>query len=313
MHKHARLNLPFSSFVAHPISTITQLLSPNATVISYAVNSVVSSDETVPVDVEYTSIPTTTLAIYFTPISKLKKLIPDSAKYVAEIEQCFVVINNPKLSLYKEFLPIKVIPILIEDNAANSLENYYSTLNDEYNMNTETNKNAEQTSTVVEEYKLQDAPSFINYMGLTVLNPLSSYCSAIISGVAFEVPEPVKLYDKEPKINYYNFTPEATVLGYKKKLSAFDILSNVTDVKFITSVKEAKGDSSTAYVIEFNKLTPPIEGIIMLQPERQYNLVLYYPHTLLTVNDDLFDSISKLIEYDRINLLNINHIHAATK
>lgn len=309
MHKHARLNLPYSSFVAHPISTIKQLLSPNATVISYAVNSVVSSDETVPVDVEYTSIPTTTLAIYFTPISKLKKLIPDSAKYVAEIEQCFVVINNPKLSLYKEFLPIKVIPILIEDNAANSLENYYSTINDEYNMN----KNAEPTSAAVEEYKLQDTPSFINYMGLTVLNPLSSYCSAIISGVAFEVPEPVKLYDKEPKINYYNFTPEATVLGYKKKLSAFDILSNVTDVKFITSVKEAKGDSSTAYVIEFNKLTPPIEGIIMLQPERQYNLVLYYPHTLLTVNDDLFDSISKLIEYDRINLLNINHIHAATK
>ena len=309
MHKHARLNLPYSSFVAHPISTIKQLLSPNATVISYAVNSVVSSDETVPVDVEYTSIPTTTLAIYFTPISKLKKLIPDSAKYVAEIEQCFVVINNPKLSLYKEFLPIKVIPILIEDNAANSLENYYSTINDEYNMN----KNAEPASAAVEEYKLQDTPSFINYMGLTVLNPLSSYCSAIISGVAFEVPEPVKLYDKEPKINYYNFTPEATVLGYKKKLSAFDILSNVTDVKFITSVKEAKGDSSTAYVIEFNKLTPPIEGIIMLQPERQYDLVLYYPHTLLTFNDDLFDSISKLIEYDHINLLNINHIHAATK
>ena len=83
MHKHARLNLPYSSFVAHPINTIKQLLSPNATVISYAVNSVVSSDETVPVDVEYTSIPTTTLAIYYVPISKLKKLIPDSAKYVA--------------------------------------------------------------------------------------------------------------------------------------------------------------------------------------------------------------------------------------
>ena len=306
--KHIRLSLPYTSFIAHPIGTIKQLLSKTATVLSYSVNSVVTNDETVLVDVNYTSLLIDAIYTYFVPISGLKKRIPDSSEYVVDVNGCHVKINDPSISLYHDYIPIRIIPVLAIDDEAKAYETYYSTIHDVYLTN---NDDSSSNQTEKEEYKLQGEPSMITYRGLNVLNPLTSYCSAITSTEPFEAPAPIKLYTKEPKITFYNYTPEATVLGYKKTIPTFNILSSVTNVKLISSFNEVKGDSSVAYVIEFDKLPRSMEGIIMIQPERQYNLVLYYPHSLLKISEELHDSIGKLIEYDYINLLNINHIRIA--
>ncbi len=297
-----RLNIPYELFDAHPVHSIKQLLSPNATIISYSTNSIITNDRTIPVDVVYRSISTSPLAIYYVPVKSLKKLIPDSSKYVAVIENCNVEINNPKLN--NEYIPIRVIPILTED-VNSSFENYYSTINGEFDR-LGTEQSNEQSN--IESYKT-DNVSFVNYMGLQVLNPLSSFCSAIISCSSFSVPEPVKLYTTEPKVVLYNFTIDQTINGYKKKLSSFNIFSSVTNVKLVKSTNEIV-DSSAAYVVDYHKLTPPLKGVIMIQNERQVDYVLYYPFPALNINVELFNSIVRLIEYDKVNLFNINHIQS---
>ena len=289
---NVRLELNYADFLSKPISTIHHLLSPNAVVLSYVTNSVVSWNDTIPVDVSYTTIPIDPVTIYYVSIDSLKKLIPDSTKYVTRVEGCYVKITNPQLNMFKEYLPIKIIPILSENE---QFDNYYQLESDNENKHVITSS----------------SPAFINYMGKPVTNPLSNYCTALLSQLhEFNLPKATKLYTKEPTLKYYTFTKEQTIENYKKKLSAFDILNIVDNVVYSDKFPSLNSPPTTAYVMPFSAfdIKQDINGIIMIQSDRLWNLVLYYPHSSFIITSEHLNSINNLLEYDYTNLLNINHI-----
>ena len=254
----------------------------------------VSWNDTVPVDVTYTTIPIDAISIYYVPVESLKKLIPDSSKYVTRVNDCYVKVTNPQLNMFTSHIPIKIIPILAENE---QYDNYYQ-------LDTDNNNKHVLASS---------APAFINYMAKSVTNPLSSYCTALLSQVhMFNLPDAIKLYTKEPTLKYYIFTKEQTIEGYKKKLSGFDILDIVDNVVYSDKFPASNSPPTTAYVMPFSVIEQnkkdSINGIIMIQPERQWDLILYYPHSSFIITAEHIDSIKRLLEYDYINLLNINHI-----
>ena len=69
--------------------------------------------------------------------------------------------------------------------------------------------------------------------------------------------------------------------------------------------------TTTAYLISASQLSKAncnINGIIMIQPKRQYDLILYYPTNAYTITETEIQSLLQFIESERINYFNYQWI-----
>lgn len=281
-----RLEIPCSMYSINPIQSIKQLLGQNVTIISHSSNDIVTENDTLIIDVEYTSIPFSLLKIYYVNVSELKRLIPNCEKYVATINGCNVKISSPKLKEFSKVLPIKIKP---------TLSNNYTSSG--------------------------QIDSQFSYYGSTVSSPMNYLCSPLkYINHSFEpfdteeikpiyTPEFKTEFEKKVKDNHQNLFDEM-MKYYKQSTSTFNILSSVdhvtSDVKSFSDCKIG----TTGYVIPFNIIPTDkdINGIILIQPKRLPEYVLFYPTNNFTICSEELISIKKFIEQDKENFYNFNYV-----
>jgi len=306
-----RLSINYHYFNAHPVRAIKQLIGQNATLISYKVNSVVSWDGNVIVDIVYKSIPIDQFSIYYVKQSDIRHLIPNSEKYVVVVNGCNVKLNNPKLSQFHEWLPIRIKKTIINDTDA--YEDYYA---------------QSITDSSLNELKTNNG-GLVNYFGTTVTNPMNSLITPLNtslitsqitndgsngsneseSGYGFNITLPDKLYPDnfKPKDSY---TLDETVKYYRQVAQSIPATSIIQDIKVINDNKlpESNTMETTGYIINANLLNNELKGIILIQPKRICELILYYPTNAYTISNAEVESIKKFIEMDRINYNNFMYI-----
>ena len=281
-----RLEIPYFMYSLNPTQSIKQLLGQNVRVISHSSNDVITENDSLIVDVEYTSIPFSLLKIYYVKVSDLKRLMPNCEKYVAVINGCNVKISSPKLKEFSKVLPIKIKA---------TLSNNYSSSG--------------------------QLDSQFAYYGTTVSSPMNSLCSPLkYINHSFEpfdteeikpiyTPEFKSEFEKKVKDNHQKLLDE-TMKYYKQALSTFNILSAVDHVTSeVKNISECKM-GTTGYVIPFDliPLDKNINGIILIQPKRIPNYVLFYPTKNFTICSEELVSIKKFIEQDKENFYNFNYV-----
>ena len=281
-----RLEIPYFMYSLNPTQSIKQLLGQNVRVISHSSNDVITENDSLIVDVEYTSIPFSLLKIYYVKVSDLKRLMPNCEKYVAVINGCNVKISSPKLKEFSKVLPIKIKA---------TLSNNYSSSG--------------------------QLDSQFAYYGTTVSWPMNSLCSPLkYINHSFEpfdteeikpiyTPEFKSEFEKKVKDNHQKLLDE-TMKYYKQALSTFNILSAVDHVTSeVKNISECKM-GTTGYVIPFDliPLDKNINGIILIQPKRIPNYVLFYPTKNFTICSEELVSIKKFIEQDKENFYNFNYV-----
>ena len=268
-----RLEIPYFMYSLNPTQSIKQLLGQNVRIITHSSNDVITENDSLIVDVEYTSIPFSLLKIYYVKVSDLKRLMPNCEKYVAVINGCNVKISSPKLKEFSKVLPIKIKA---------TLSNNYSSSG--------------------------QLDSQFAYYGTTVSSPMNSLCSPLkYINHSFEpfdteeikpiyTPEFKSEFEKKVKDSHQKLLDE-TMKYYKQALSTFNILSAVDHVTSeVKNISECKM-GTTGYVIPFDliPLDKSINGIILIQPKRIPNYVLFYPTKNFTICSEELVSIKKFI------------------
>ena len=299
-----RLRLNYHSFSQSPVATIKQLLSPNTQIISYKLNSVIPWDGQVIVDVVYSQITIDPFTTHYIPISEIKHLIPNSEKYVASINNCKVKLNNPKLNNFKDYLPVKIKKSLI--NTTDVYDKYYAQLDDEeFVLSTPSATSSEP----------------IPYYGTTPSQPMNAFCAPltlltkVLSNInevslGFNIELPKKLYPDSFKPKF--ISSDECLQYYKQLLVKTKLLQNVDDVKIEPKLdfSNVSMTSTTAYLISVEQLpnSSPIHGIILLQPKRIPDIILYYPTNAYEISIDEIESIKRFIEFDKINYYNYYYL-----
>ena len=280
-----RLSVPYSMYLQNPTRALKQLLGHNITILSYEANDIITDDDHIIVDVKYTSIPFSLLKIYYVEVSSLKHLMPNSEKYVAVINGCNVKINAPKLKEFNKVLPIKVKA---------TLSNNYSSSG--------------------------QLDSQFAYYGTTVSSPMNFLCTPLkYINHAFEpfetetikpiyTPEFKQSVDKVIK-EKLSALIENTVKYYKQALSTFNILSTVDHVISASTFEECKM-GTTAYIIPFDiiPLNKTLNGIILIQPKRIPNYVLFFPTHNFSICEEELVSIKNFLIQDENNYYNFRYV-----
>lgn len=280
-----RLEIPYFLFSLNPSRSIKQLLGQNITIVSYESNDIITDDERVIVDVKYTSIPFSLLKIYYVNVSEMKKLIPNSEKYVVTINGCNVKISSPKLKEFNKVLPIRVKATLSNNySSAGQLDSQFS------------------------------------YYGTTVTTPMNFLCTPLKyinhKFEPFETERIKPIYTKEFKDSFdkklnekFNELLEETIKYYKQSLSTFNILSAVDHVLNVQNFSECK-IGTTGYVIPFDIIPTNgnLNGIILIQAKRIPNFVLFYPTRNFTLCEEELISIKEFLEQDAVNYYNFQYV-----
>ena len=288
-HPHlltTRLTIPHFLYFSNPTKCIKQLLGHNITIHSFTSNDIITSNDDVIVDVQYTSLPLSILTIYYIPTSSLKKLLPDSEKYATTINGCNIKISHPRIKDFPNIIPIRVKPTLSNNYSSNAqLDTQFS------------------------------------YYGSTVTNPMNSLCTPLkYMNHAFEpfyvdpvtpiyTPEFKSTYDLKSK-QFFNDLLQVTITSYKQSIPAFPILSSVDNVKSVSSFSECKL-GTTAYILPFSSIpitaSSPLHGVILIQPKRIPQYVLFYPTKNFTICEEELLSIKDFLDQDEINYINFNY------
>lgn len=280
-----RLEIPYFMFALNPSRSIKQLLGQNISILSYETNDIITDDERIIVDVKYTSIPFSLLKIYYIKVSEMKQLMPNSEKYVININRCNVKITYSDSEKYKNILPIRIKP---------TLSNNYS---------------------ISGQLESQFA-----YYGTTVTTPMNSLCTPLkyinhkFEPFETEVVKPIftkefkETFDK--KLNEkFNSMLEETISYYKQAAGIFNILSTMDHILNVKDFSECKA-GTTGYVILFDiiPIDKNINGIILIQPKRIPNYVLFYPTKNFIICEEELKSIKNFLEQDAINYYNFQYV-----
>ena len=306
--KSLRLSINYKYFNSHPVRAIKQLIGQNATLISYKQNSIVKWDGNVIVDIVYKSIPIDQFSIYYVPIKDIKHLIPNSEKYVVVVNGCNVKLNNPKVNQFHDYLPIRIKKTIINDT--DKYENYYTETTDG-NMELKT-----------------DSHELTNYFGTTVSNPMNSLITPLniltnSSNLSINQSEEDKEHEKEINDNYgfnvvippslypSDFKPkdmyslDDTIKYYRQIAQTIPALSIIQDIKQVDKLPTSQTMSTTGYLIDVDLLpSNGINGIVLIQPKRICELILYYPTNNYMISSEEIKSIKDFVKMDRINYNN---------
>lgn len=299
-----RLSINSSLFNSSPVRAIKQLIGPNAHLISYSTSSILTPSSELLVDVTFTSLPLSPFFIHYIPLSSIKQLIPNSEKYTATINSITIKLNNPKLTSFHDYLPVRIKPTII--NSSTSYDSYYSTIDDI-------------------TYTLSSSPSSpsssFSYFATTVTNPLNSLLTPLsllsssitsTSSFSFTFPLPNQLYPSTftPPPSPYSLSD--TISNYQQTLQTIPSLSLITTITHSTTFPTNLNPtmSSTAYIIPYTSLptSSPLKGIILIQPKRIPSLILYYPTNIYTLSPSELSSIQSFVKADEINYSNYHYL-----
>lgn len=269
-----RLAIPYNIYMQNPAEAIRQLLGQHITIEGFTHSDIVLPDDTVIVDVTYQAIPISLFQIYFVEMASLKPIMPDSDKYIAIINKCFVKITIPNTASFKKVVPIKIM----------------STLSNKATATSETQ---------------------FAYFGTIVTQPLNTLCTPIRyinhSYEPFEVPPVKPIYPESYHVKID--VSEAELLqmcrNYKSALILHNILNPVVNVVSAKTYAECK-PGTTGYVIPFEAIpiNQDINGIILIQPKRIPNYVMFYPTSACTICIEELESIKRFLEQDLVNYTN---------
>ena len=300
MEKTLRLKINAQLFNQAPVRTIKQLIGQNSTLLSYKLNSMVTWNGEVIVDVIYRSISIDQFTIYYIPMDSIKHLMPNSEKYITTINGCNVKLNNPKLNQFNNYLPVRIKTTII--NGADDYEQYYTESIEQESLHELNNNGSELAS----------------YFGTTVSNPLNSLMTPIsslvdgVGNIGFSLTIPEQLYPKTFKAKEtYNINE--TLRYYKQSAQATPALQLVDNIKVYEQKQLPDVDSSngtTAYIINAELLPDDhsINGIVMIQPKRIPDMIFYYPTNSFTISVDELKSIKTFIKADEINYCNFMYL-----
>lgn len=284
-----RLKIPYQTFLANPAFTIKQYLGQHITIISYTTSDIITSDDCIIVDIEYTSIQLSPFITYYIKTSSIKPIIPNSDKYIASINNCNVKITIPNISDYQS-IPNSLIPI-----------NIRATLPNNYSPN-------------------GPIESQFTYFGTIVSSPMNNLCTPLRyinhSYEPFSV-EPIKALYPQDYITQHesqhkdSFETDLlfTVKQYKQALVLFNILAPIDRVVSVNKFSECIS-GTTGYVINFSEipLTEYINGIILIQSKRIPNYILFYPTDTCTISPEELLSIKQFLENDIVNYYNYEYV-----
>ena len=283
--KTTRLSIPYFLYSQSSHRAIKQLLGQDITIISETPNNIISEDDHIFVDVTYSSIPLSTLRIYYIPTSSLKKLIPNGEKYVITINNCNVKISSPRLKDFPSVIPIRL----------------KSTLSNNF--------------TDAGQSELQFA-----YYGLTVTNPLSTFITPVkypnhaSSPFTLETISPIYPSSFTSQIQSYlsqnkDSLLEETLKYYRQSLSNFNLLSFIDHIESTSNFSDIKM-GTTAYIIPFDivPLDRSHKAIILIQARRLPSYILYFPTNNFTITEEEINSIHHLIQQDIINFNNFHYL-----
>ena len=159
-------------------------------------------------------------------------------------------------------------------------------------------------------YPITSPTNGINYVAIKVYTPLSKYNSSnkLIEYSAFNTIDVKPLYTKEPKISKLSDTE--VIKSYKNTISEYFESQQVIDVKVIKSFSQITQIDVVGYIVPFSILMEQIKkdklltGIIILSDIRNVDEVMFIMNYSYNISIDMMNSISKLIECDKINLCN---------
>lgn len=270
-----RRKIPYNVFAMNPTRAIKELLGQDVLIKSYTVNDIITDDECYVVDIEYYSIQFSPFKIFFINASDIKQLIPGSTVYMTQVNGCNIKITSPIIGDYKKIVPLKI-------NV--SLPNNYSTHG--------------------------QLDQQFSYFGIIVRRPMNSLCTPLrYPGHALT---PFKMETvKAIYPNDYKYTPiseEETKNAYKSEVQQSTVLRTVDNIVFAKSFEECKM-GTTAYIIDIDKIptNTSVNGVILIQPRRIPNLVLFFPTPAFTLCEEELDSIREFIKMDEINAKNYDY------
>jgi len=340
------LKIPVRQYSINPSQAVKQLLGFNVNILSITTNEMITFDDCITVLVKYNSIEFSDFKTYYIPTSDLQLISPNSNKYIIKLNGCDIKITNPNIKLYPKILPVKIKPILT-NNITDANINEIIIPNESNNQAPKNNMAYErfavnlrnQSSITLDstddpnKYILhattrtyQQSPTLqFRYYATEVKQPLNSICTPLkYPGHAyesFEVEKNEPLYDETFISSFETKNKQQveeliadTLTYYQQSLSMFNTLSSVNDVKLLSYPDKTNTDitklCTTAYVIHIDALKnfTELNGIIMIQPKRHPDYILFYPTNNFTICREELDSIRDFVDQDRINYYNFMYL-----
>lgn len=274
--RRERLKIPYTVFSHNPIKTVKALLGRDAAIYKIERNGIITDDECYIVDVEYANIKFSPIEVLFIDAAEFKPVIPNGNVYAVKINGCGVQITSDRISEFKNKIPISVQP---------QMDHSYT--------------------------KAGQLPELFSYFGTIVRRPMHGLCTPLKHPghqfTPFRIPMIPKLYPEGYKLKK-PLTMEQTKEAYQAEMSTVQQLKKVDNIVIAKGFGDCKL-GTTAYVIPFGELPKDryLNGIILIQPKRIPNVVLFYPTITFVIYPEELESIQRFLEIDEINALNYEY------
>ena len=264
-----RIYVPTKEFALHPVNTVKAFLGVDIEVLNVQQSDVIRYDGLVAVDVEYKSLEINPIQIYYVKRSELKPISPDSQEYGTKVNGINILVNiSPRMRQY--YKTIVPLRIMRKDYA--------------------------------EDRK------YFQYYGTVVMKPLGYLCTTFLSKGNWSVPDVQKLYPDSYKPKSTT-SEEKMISAYRFESEKFKLFGKLSDVKIVDSFDVCENEL-IGYIIPWERIKNETisHGVILIQPERIWDMVMYVPTAMFSLNKNMLDSIDKFIQFSKVNWLNCSYI-----
>ena len=122
----------------------------------------------------------------------------------------------------------------------------------------------------------------------------------------------------QEKLYPSNYSPKPDIseskmiTAYKFELQKFHLVSNVSNISIVKTFEECKSELN-GYIIKWDELKKQelIQGIVLIQPTRIYDMVLFIPSPMFMINKIDIENIDRFIEFSKVNWMNYCYITGA--
>lgn len=267
--KHNIVLVPPREYSLHSINTIKSLIGLDSEVLHQVQDDIIREDGLLKVNVTYSSLDLNPAVIYFIKKEDLKPISPESRDFGTKINGLNVLVDMTGVETKK-------------------YQGYYPI-------------------TVMRKDFVEDRKHF-QYYGIISTKPLGSLCTPLTSKNTWKFKMPEKLYPSN-----FNPKPDVTegkmIAAYKNALQKFNLVSGITNIVSVKKFEECKTELN-AYLINWEEIKKQefLQGIILIQPARIYNIVLYIPSPMFMISKTDIENIDNFIEFSKINWMNYRYI-----
>lgn len=267
--EHRRILVPSHEYSLHPVNTVKSLIGLDVEIKSVKQHEIYREDGLVVVDVTYVSLDLNPIMIHFIKKDELKPISPDSSEHGVKINGLNVLVDMSSIE-------------------KDRFKDYYPIQ-------------------IMRKDAVYDRKHF-QYFGRVPTKVLGSLCTPLIAKNLCQFPEQVKLYPEgfSPKPD---ITESKMITSYKYELKKFHLLSGISNVSMVKSFSECKS-ALNGYLIKWEELKKQklMQGVIIIQPNRIYDIVLFIPSPMFMITETDIENIDRFIEFSKINWLNYRYI-----